>query len=48
LHRRHRRKSTLVTSNLGFTEWRSFLKNAAAGVAPFQGLNQKAITSSSE
>jgi DNA replication protein DnaC len=27
MHRRHRRKSTLVTSNLGFAEWRSFLKN---------------------
>lgn len=27
LHRRHRRKSTLITSNLGFSEWRSFLKN---------------------
>jgi DNA replication protein DnaC len=27
LHRRHRRKPTLITSNLGFSEWRSFLKN---------------------
>jgi DNA replication protein DnaC len=27
LHRRHHRKSTLITSNLGFSEWRSFLKN---------------------
>ena len=27
LHRRHRRKSSLITSNLGFSEWRSFLKN---------------------
>lgn len=27
LHKRHRRKSTLITSNLGFGEWRSFLKN---------------------
>jgi DNA replication protein DnaC len=27
MHRRHRRKPTLITSNLGFSEWRSFLKN---------------------
>lgn len=27
MHKRHRRKSSLITSNLGFSEWRSFLKN---------------------
>jgi len=27
MQRRHRKKSTLITSNLGFSEWRSFLKN---------------------
>jgi DNA replication protein DnaC len=27
LHQRHKRKSTLITSNLGFSEWGSFLKN---------------------
>jgi DNA replication protein DnaC len=27
MHRRHRKKSSLITSNLGFSEWRSFLKN---------------------
>jgi DNA replication protein DnaC len=27
MHKRHRRKPTLITSNLGFGEWRSFLKN---------------------
>jgi len=27
LHKRHRHKPTLITSNLGFSEWRSFLKN---------------------
>ena len=27
LHKRHRRKCTLITSNLGFAEWASFLKN---------------------
>jgi len=28
MHKRHRKKPTLITSNLGFTEWGSFLKNA--------------------
>ena len=27
MHKRHRKRSTLITSNLGFSEWRSFLKN---------------------
>jgi DNA replication protein DnaC len=27
MHKRHRHKPTLITSNLGFSEWRSFLKN---------------------
>ena len=27
MQRRHRKKSTLITSNLGFAEWGSFLKN---------------------
>jgi len=27
MHKRHRRKTTLITSNLGYSEWRSFLKN---------------------
>jgi hypothetical protein len=27
MHKRHRNKPTLITSNLGFSEWRSFLKN---------------------
>jgi DNA replication protein DnaC len=27
MQQRHRRKPTLITSNLGFAEWRSFLKN---------------------
>jgi len=27
LHQRHRSKPTLITSNLGFIEWRTFLKN---------------------
>ncbi|MCK5503813.1 MAG: ATP-binding protein [Thermodesulfovibrionia bacterium] len=27
MHRRHKKKSTLITSNLGFDQWCSFLKN---------------------
>src|SRR5437667_5663775 len=27
MHKRHRPRPTLITSNLGFSEWRSFLKN---------------------
>jgi DNA replication protein DnaC len=27
MHKRHRRKPTLITSNVGFSEWASFLKN---------------------
>jgi DNA replication protein DnaC len=27
MHMRHKKKPTLITSNLGFSEWRSFLKN---------------------
>lgn len=27
MHKRHRKKPTLITSNLGFSEWRTFLKN---------------------
>lgn len=27
MHRRHKKKTTLITSNLGFQQWTSFLKN---------------------
>ncbi len=27
MHRRHKKSPTFITSNLGFDEWRSFLKN---------------------
>lgn len=27
MHNRHKKRSTLITSNLGFSEWASFLKN---------------------
>ncbi len=28
MQQRHKKKPTLITSNLGFGEWRSFLKDA--------------------
>lgn len=28
MHSRHQQKSTMITSNLGFSEWNSFLKNS--------------------
>jgi DNA replication protein DnaC len=28
MHKRHKNKTTLITSNLGFSEWDSFLKNS--------------------
>ena len=28
MHKRHKKKTTLITSNLGFAEWGSFLRNA--------------------
>ncbi len=28
MHKRHQQKTTLITSNLGFRQWTSFLKNA--------------------
>ena len=27
MHKRHKKKTTLITSNLGFDQWGSFLKN---------------------
>ena len=27
MHQRHKKRATLITSNLGFSEWGSFLKN---------------------
>jgi DNA replication protein DnaC len=27
MHKRHKKKTTLITSNLGFDQWTSFLKN---------------------
>jgi DNA replication protein DnaC len=27
MHKRHKKKTTIITSNLGFSEWGSFLHN---------------------
>jgi DNA replication protein DnaC len=27
MHKRHKKKTTLITSNLGFSQWTSFLRN---------------------
>jgi DNA replication protein DnaC len=40
MHKRHQRKSTLITSNLGFAEWGSFLKNAHLTAALIDRLTQ--------
>lgn len=40
MHKRHRRKSSLITSNLGFAEWRSFLKNDHLTVALIDRLTE--------
>lgn len=40
MHKRHRKKPTLITSNLGFSEWRSFLKNDHLTVALIDRLTE--------
>ena len=40
MHKRHRRKPSLITSNLGFAEWRSFLKNDHLTVALIDRLTE--------
>jgi DNA replication protein DnaC len=40
MHKRHRKKSTLLTSNLGFSEWGSFLKNPHLTAALIDRLTQ--------
>src|SRR5260370_14893351 len=40
MHKRHRKKPTLITSNLGFSEWRSFLKNDHLTAALIDRLTQ--------
>jgi DNA replication protein DnaC len=40
MHQRYRKKPTLITSNLGFSEWRSFLKNDHLTVALIDRLTE--------
>jgi DNA replication protein DnaC len=41
MHERHKKKSTLLTSNLGFAEWGSFLKNDHLTAALIDRLTEK-------
>jgi DNA replication protein DnaC len=41
LHRRHKQKTTLITSNLGFSDWISFLKNDQLTAALIDRLTEK-------
>ena len=40
MHRRHKKKSTLITSNLGFQHWATFLKNTALTLALIDRLTE--------
>jgi DNA replication protein DnaC len=44
MHKRHQKKCTLITSNLGFAEWGSFLKNAHLTAALIDRLTQNCHT----
>jgi DNA replication protein DnaC len=39
MQKRHKTKTTLITSNLGFSEWGSFLKNKHLASALFDRLS---------
>jgi DNA replication protein DnaC len=41
LHKRHKQKTTLITSNLGFSEWVSFLKNDQLTAALIDRLTER-------
>lgn len=41
MHKRHKRRPTLITSNLGFSEWRSFLKNDHLAAALIDRLTEQ-------
>ncbi len=40
MHKRHKKKHTLITSNLGFSKWTSFLKNAQLAAALIDRLTE--------
>ena len=41
MHKRHKKKATLITSNLGFDQWGSFLKNTQLTAALVDRLTEK-------
>ena len=41
MHKRHKEKCTLVTSNLGFDQWGSFLKNSQLTAALLDRLTER-------
>lgn len=41
MHKRHQRKTTLITSNIGFQQWARFLKNDALTAALIDRLTEK-------
>jgi DNA replication protein DnaC len=43
LHRRHKKKPTLITSNLGFQQWATFLKNNALTLALVDRLTENSL-----
>jgi len=40
MHKRHKKKTTLITSNLGFAEWGSFLHNVQLTAALIDRLTE--------
>lgn len=40
MHKRHKRKTTMITSNLGFSKWGSFLKNSQLTAALIDRLTE--------
>jgi DNA replication protein DnaC len=44
MHKRHKKKPTLITSNLGFSEWGSFLHNQHLTLALIDRLTEKCDT----
>lgn len=44
MHKRHKRKTTLITSNLGFSEWGSFLQNPHLTAALIDRLTENCHT----
>jgi DNA replication protein DnaC len=44
MHKRHKKKTTLITSNLGFSEWGSFLHNKHLTAALLDRLTETAHT----